>query len=201
MILFVLSVHTGYSQLRTGLLVGGGLGFERNLSPNLNNPLIFEEIQNGVKFLSEYQFNLMLGYRFRMENRRYKKWFYDVDPLINAKVFKSTKEYYTNGVQGGSVIAHDMNLSFAVFSSINYKLVKGLYAGIGVEPTWYIASEGKAFDIPLLWKIGYNVNNKIDFAINYRLGFTNSVDSKTFQKGQISDLNISVFIPFTLKED
>lgn len=68
---------------------------------------------------------------------------------------------------------------------------------MGLEPTWSVASEGETFDIPLLWKVGYNVNNKIDFAINYRLGFTNTIDSETFRKGQVSDINISVYIPFT----
>ncbi len=74
--------------------------------------------------------------------------------------------------------ANDANLSLALSSSVNYKIVKGLYAGLGLEPTWYVASDGKKFDIPLLWKVGYNINNKIDISVNYRLGFTNTIDTE-----------------------
>ena len=56
------------------------------------------------------------------------------------------------------------------------------------------------FDIPLVWKVGYNINNKIDLAINYRLGFTNVIDDRIYKKGHISDLNLSIFIPFTISK-
>lgn len=137
---------------------------------------------------------MQLGYRFRFEDKKHTKWFYDIDPLINVKVFKS-KEV----VDGGRIEGNDANLSLALSSSANYKIVKGLYAGIGLEPTWYVASDGKKFDIPLLWKVGYNINNKIDLSVNYRFGFTNTIDTEKYNKGQVSDCNISIFIPFTLR--
>lgn len=186
------------AQLRTGLLVGGGLGFERNVN---SYTLEEEGTQSLVRYLSDYQFDLQLGYRFRIENPKNKKLFYDIDVLLNTKVFKEVKQYYSmSGEENGGVTAHDANGALALSPSINYTLVKGFYAGIGVEPTFYFVSEGKKFDIPIVWKVGYNINNKIDFAVNYRLGLTNTIDSRTFEKGQVSDLNISVFIPFTLSK-
>ena len=193
--LFLLVAMSSYAQLRTGLLVGAGVGFDRNVTPNMKNSSIMEQVAKGAKFCEEYKFNLQLGYRFRIEDKKHIKWFYDIDPLVNVKVFKSK-----DIVEGGRVEANDANLSLALSSSVNYKIVKGLYAGIGLEPTWYVASDGKKFDIPILWKVGYNINNKIDLSVNYRLGFTNTIDTEKFRKGQVSDCNISVFIPFTLSK-
>lgn len=192
--LFLLVTMSGYAQLRTGLLVGAGMGFDRNVTPNMKNSSIMEQVAKGAKFYEDYKFNLQLGYRFRFEDKKHTKWFYDIDPLINVKVFKS-KEV----VDGGRVEGNDANLSLALSSSVNYKIVKGLYAGVGLEPTWYVASDGKKFDVPLLWKVGYNINNKIDLSVNYRLGFTNTIDTEKYNKGQVSDCNISIFIPFTLR--
>lgn len=192
--LFLLVTMSGYAQLRTGLLLGAGMGFDRNVTPNMKNSSIIEQVAKGAKFYEDYKFNLQLGYRFRFEDKKHTKWFYDIDPLINVKVFKS-KEV----VDGGRIEGNDANLSLALSSSANYKIVKGLYAGIGLEPTWYVASDGKKFDIPLLWKVGYNINNKIDLSVNYRFGFTNTIDTEKYNKGQVSDCNISIFIPFTLR--
>lgn len=197
-LLFLLISLNASAQLRTGLLVGGGLGFERNVSSYV---LDEEETQSLVRYSSDYQFDFQLGYRFRFESQKNKRLFYDVDILLNAKVFKDVKHYYSaKGEDTGSVTGHDVNGALALSPSINYTLIKGLYAGMGVEPTFYLASEGKKFDIPLVWKVGYNINNKIDFAINYRLGFSNSMNSQYYKKGQVSDLNISVFVPFTLSK-
>lgn len=193
--LFLLVMMSGHAQLRTGLLIGTGLGFDRNVAPNMKTPSVIAEVAKGGAFYEDYKCNLQLGYRFRFENRKHSKWFYDIDPLINVKLFKS-KEI----VDGGRIEGNDANLSLALSSSVNYKIVKGLYAGIGLEPTFYVASDGKKFDIPILWKVGYNINNKIDISMNYRLGFTNTIDTKKYRNGQVSDCNISVFIPFTLSK-
>lgn len=136
--LFLLVVMSGHAQLRTGLLIGTGLEFDKNVAPNMKNPSIIGEVAKGGTFYEDYKCNLQLGYRFRFENRKHSKWFYDIDPLINVKLFKS-KEV----VEGGRIEGNDANLSLALSSSVNYKIVKGLYAGMGLEPNWYMAFEGK----------------------------------------------------------
>lgn len=198
--LFILPANA--QKLQTGLLVGGGLGFEHNLTPDLSHSDIWQEKEYMLEYKYEYQFGASLGYRFRIENGKNNRLFYDIDLLLDAKVFKNTKSYYLDHEIASRVTAHDANLAFSLSPSVNYKLIKGLYAGIGIEPTWYMipTTDGKKFDIPLIWKVGYNINNRIDFAINYRLGFINVVDDRIYKKGHISDLNLSIFIPFTLRK-
>ena len=125
-----------------------------------------------------------------------------MDLILDAKVFKNTKSYYVDNELACRIIGHDANLALSLSPSVNYRLVKGLYVGMGIEPTWYMVptNDGKKFDIPLVWKVGYNINNKIDLAINYRLGFTNVIDDRIYKKGHISDLNLSIFIPFTISK-
>lgn len=200
LIVFFMIPFVSYAQLRTGLLFAGGLGFERNLSLKPSVLSLEDPSYNSVDFLDDYQFHVLLGYRFRIENNQYPRWFYDIDPLINAKVFKKITNYYMDDDLAGNASGHDIHLSLAVSSSVNYKIYKGFYAGAGLEPTCYVVSEGKKFDIPILLKIGYNINNKIDFAFNYRFGLTNTIDNQIFEKGQVSDLNISIFIPFTVNK-
>lgn len=83
--LFLLVAMSSHAQLRTGLLVGGGLGFDRNVAPNMKNPDIIEKVAKGTKLFEDYKFNLQLGYRFRIEDKKHTRWFYDIDPLVNAE--------------------------------------------------------------------------------------------------------------------
>lgn len=196
------ALPTNSQVLRTGLLVGGGLGFEHNLTPNSGRPDIWQEGDYKIDYKDKYQFGASLGYRFRIEHGKNDRLFYDMDLILDAKVFKNTKSYYVDNELASRIIGHDANLALSLSPSVNYRLVKGLYVGMGIEPTWYMVptNDGKKFDIPLVWKVGYNINNKIDLAINYRLGFTNVIDDRIYKKGHISDLNLSIFILFTISK-
>lgn len=186
-----------FSQIRTGLLIGGGIGFEQGISVDKNNT----EFLNGTLFSDTYSYNALLGYRFRFENRTHNNLFFDVDPVLKLQTFLSSDFVPGDGNIYTSVTkeSHFVNFSFAVSSSVNYSIIKGLYAGFGIEPTWNIVTDAKPFDIPIFGRVGYNVNNKIDFAITYKQGFTNVINDNRYSKGNVSDLNLSIFIPFTLK--
>lgn len=188
------SFHS-FAQLRTGLLVGGGMGFE-NTSINKHA----EEYSSGVRFDDDHVCDFLVGYRFRFENKIHSKLFFDIDPLLKLQVFQD-RTYYsgTSTHVFVAVEAKDINFQLAASLSANYKIVCGLYAGLGLEPTWNIVTEGKHFDAPVLGRIGYNINNKIDFAVTYRQGFTNTVNTSRYSKGRTSDLWLSIFIPFTCK--
>ena len=53
--LFLLVAMSSHAQLRTGLLVGGGLGFDRNVAPNMKNPDIIEKVAKGTKLFEDYK--------------------------------------------------------------------------------------------------------------------------------------------------
>lgn len=186
--------------LRTGLLAGGSLGLINNLEPRSN---VFHENGQPVQYAYDYQYGVSLGYRFRIENERNDQLFYDLDAWLNGKVFE-WEILYLEEYNGYRVkaISHDASLALAVSPSVNYKLIQDLYVGFGVEPTWYMVptTDGKKFDIPCVWKLGYDINQKIDIALTYRLGFTNVIDDKFFKKGNISDISLSIFIPFTVNK-
>ena len=58
------ALPTNSQVLRTGLLVGGGLGFEHNLTPNSGRPDIWQEGDYKIDYKDKYQFGASLGYRF-----------------------------------------------------------------------------------------------------------------------------------------
>ena len=132
------ALPTNSQVLRTGLLVGGGLGFEHNLTPNSGHSDIWQEGDYKIGYKDKYQFGASLGYRFRIEHEKNDRLFYDTDLVLDAKVFKNTKAYYMDNEKASRVIGHDANLALSLSPSINYRLVKGLYAGMGIELTWYI---------------------------------------------------------------
>jgi len=198
LVLTFVSVET-FAQVKTGLLIGGGLGFEQGLKINKNYPPI---LKKGAYIDDNYQYDGLLGYRIRFENKEHQSLFFDVDPLVNLKVYESKDYYPKDEIPYGPpswIKSHNVNFSFAISSSINYKIISGLYIGAGIEPTWNIITDGKTFDAPILGRIGFNANNKIDFALTYRQGLTNSLNDNRYTKGRVSDINISVFIPFTSK--
>ena len=82
--LFLLVAMSSHAQLRTGLLVGGGLGFDRNVAPNMKNPDIIEKVAKGTKLFEDYKFNLQLGYRFRIEDKKHTRWF--MPKCLNRKM-------------------------------------------------------------------------------------------------------------------
>lgn len=62
------ALPTNSQVLRTGLLVGGGLGFEHNLTPNSGHSDIWQEGDYKIGYKDKYQFGASLGYRFRIEH-------------------------------------------------------------------------------------------------------------------------------------
>lgn len=198
LVLLLVAAAPCFAQSQSGILVGAGLGFE-SLSRNLNHP---DYIVDRVQFHSNYKYNVQLGYRFRFESAKNDRLFFDVDPLLKLQTFRNTKFYPSLNddiYRVSHVSAPDVNFQLALSPSVNYKLFKGLYAGIGVEPTWNMVTEGKHFDIPVFGRLGYNINGIIEFAVTYRQGFLNVIDDKAFTKGRTSDLNIGIYIPLWRK--
>lgn len=64
LVLFMLPANA--QELRTGPLIGGGLGFEHNLKPNPGSSDIWQEGEYNIGYKDEYQHGASLGYRFRI---------------------------------------------------------------------------------------------------------------------------------------
>lgn len=191
--MFISMSVCSYAQTQSGILFGGGLGFE-NRTMNKGN----SEYLKGTRFKDTYDYSGFLGYRFRFENAANKSLFFDIDPLMKLQVFKSI-DYPQSASIFKEIDSHNINYALAISSSINYLISGGLYIGVGIEPTWNIVTDGKHFDAPVLGRIGYNCHGKVDFALTYKQGFTNVINTDRYTKGRISDLSLSVFIPFKSK--
>lgn len=185
-------------KVSSGLLVGGGVGFARNADDWYGLSDFFYTWSVYGKM--EYKGNTALGYRVRIEPERSSHFFFDMDFWLNAKFYKDIDVFYeweerTNPIV--TVEANDARLSFAFSPSVNYRITERLYAGLGLEPTVYF-SKYRLWDIPIVWKVGYNFG-RVDVALNYRLGLAHTLDKHTLFRGEVSDLNLSVFIPFHVK--
>ncbi len=194
LITFLLIVVSAYSQNQSGLLIGGGIGFEHT-TPNLKNT----DYLKGMRFSDSYKYNVELGYRFRFAQFACERLFIDVDPLLRLQTFKSKSFSPGTGsdYNSGPVIAEANNANFqlALSPSVNFRLIDGFYVGAGFEPTWNIVTDGKHFDIPVFGRLGYDFG-RVGLAVTYRQGFLNVINDRTFDKGRTSSLNFSLFVPF-----
>ena len=58
-------------------------------------------------------------------------------------------------------------------------------------------------DMPVHVKVGYTISKRLDVALVYRYGFFNTIndakDHKAYLDGNLSDLSLSIFVPFVAK--
>jgi hypothetical protein len=200
-LIFTLLTTTGFAQIKvkSGLLLGGGKGSlcDVNMKGRATD---FVEITSTN---SSYKYNAMIDYKLRMENTNENKWFYDMDLGFALKGinFEEKGTYVDEDGNTFPVAVRSGSYSLASFSiglSANYKIVKGLYAGIGIEPTCYfhdLTQYIKIFDAPLIGKLGYDFKY-FDIAVVYKKGLLNALQSDNFSKGRINDLQLQLFIPF-----
>lgn len=196
-LLLLLVVSTNcMAQLETGLLISGGFGSVANTSLQLNNPSVVQVLKDNGRYSLDNHINAAIGYRFRLHNPRHNAFFYDFDILAGLKTMKF-RTYYDGESALVSTSASDLFCPVSISASFNYKIVKGLYAGVGIAPTAIFASK-TMFDIPAIARVGYNINNKIEFAVNYQYSMLNAFKTSEYDGGRFSEWNISVYIPFTL---
>ena len=117
---------------KSGILLSGGAG---TLDNEFVSPMTAGQI--GRSFDLEYNYDLHLGYRYRL---RQNDWlFWDLDALFGIKSFRKgiLTGYGSTYVTCANGDRH-LNYYLALSPSANAFLYKGLYAGIGIEPTWYL---------------------------------------------------------------
>ncbi len=150
----------------------------------------------------DYKTNISLGYKIRINNDA-KPYFFDLDILLGVKTYdffdRMDYEKPYQGVFGGYILDSGYFLwNFSVSATYNYKLYKGLYAGLGIKPTVYLNQclhNNVTFDIPITTRLGYDFRF-MDVSLEYDYGLFKTVKQDGDYKGKINDWNMQVFIPF-----
>lgn len=208
-LLLLIFPFLGYSQLKSGLTLNFGYDNITNYKPNPNTEFGKIVTDEDGKLTVTDKTSFSLGYKFRLQQKE-KPYFYDFDVNLGVKNWSSKiAETYIWPDAFGELKAYDQDryessnnyCYLSLGASFNYKIWKGLYAGLGLEPTWYFYQSGEksaidpAIDLPLKGSIGYDFKF-IGLAVSYRQGIFNVIDVTSIQKGKISDWQVSLYIPF-----
>ena len=152
--------------------------------------------QIGRSFDLEYNYDLHLGYRYRL---RQNDWlFWDLDALFGIKSFRKgiLTGYGSTYVTCANGDRH-LNYYLALSPSASAFLYKGLYAGVGIEPTWYLyraGDDGMGFDLPAAVKLGYDFGR---FSIEgaFKMGLIRHAETNLLEKNRRKEFQLSLFIP------
>ncbi|MDR2147429.1 MAG: hypothetical protein LBE91_13315 [Tannerella sp.] len=200
-ILGAFSMMNAQEKLQHGLLLGGGKG---NISSPIDPSYIDGNGGHINGFYTNYLGNASLGYRIRINRIKVPKDFLDIDMNVNAKAWKATEWYrfessqipeasgYGDFGMGGT----SMMLCFSISSTYNYRIFKGLNAGIGIAPTYFLENQDdRGLDIPLMVKVGYDFKF-LEIGMNYKYGLLNTLKEDFLKSGKFRDWQINLFIPF-----
>jgi hypothetical protein len=188
-IITVFSVLTSNAQTiaKHGLIIGGGIG----------------DIKSELKSLPDikysdvsYKSGFALGYRLRLDPGIHP-FFVDVDANIGMKTWKSS---YSKSLMEPAIFdASSRYYYVSAGGTFNYSIYRGLSAGVGIEPTYYLYQEGESsrnkFDAPLIGKVAYDFG-KFELGVSYKHGLTDVIKTDRIKSGTFRDIQLSLFIPF-----
>lgn len=209
-LLFLLLVSTSafvFAQVEHGLLVGAGVGFP--LQDGWKETTWGDK--SNLDYRNDYKLNSMIGYRFRFLPEQ--KFFYDLDVTMGfqkMETVKSSRYLSYEGIEGGSHIfkggtetIDEFVMPISVATSWNWRFTKKFHLGIGIAPTLYVQPQA-VFDLSVMAKVGYRLSKHCEFGLSYQYGCFNTL--KHFnngpangRRGHLSDLMLSVYVPFVLK--
>lgn len=177
----------------TGFIIGAGGG---HISTDIPSSLNGYTVDKSNSYLNRKAV-LELGYRFRFEPSK-TNFFYDIDLLGGYSKSDYAIRYETtpDANYGGSD-GDRYHLSVGVGATLNYKIVKGLNVGIGVQPMVYLwETSKKIFDAPIVAKVGYNFRF-FELAFAYKQGLSKTYRVSDFKGARLSNWQFSVYIPIT----
>jgi len=197
-------------EFRSGLTLSGGIShlWNKNLDANSLrvNSIIDIYGDRDVKFTSYSGPNAALGYKFRLEQKS-KRFFYDIDYFLGFKKHIEGYSYTENDFpQYGPFVVHRKDSKHLFFytslnPSVNYRINKYLYAGVGLEPTLFFGFHEGGFatdmlDMSFTSKIGVNLKY-VELAIGYKVGLFNAAKRPEYFKSfNANDLQLQLYIPF-----
>ena len=178
-LLLLVSTST-FAQIEHGLLVGAGVGFP--LQDSWKRTTWGDE--SNWSYRHDYKLNSMIGYRFRFLPEQ--KFFYDLDITMGFQKMETTKYFpYYESIEDGIYVS------------------KKVHLGVGIAPTLYVQPQ-VVFDLSVMAKVGYRLSKHCEFGLSYQYGCFNTL--KHFnngpangRRGHLSDLMLSVYVPFVLK--
>ena len=192
-VLFLVAISS-FSQERlisSGLLLSGGAGtldyeFVDDLKPD----------RLGESFDDTYNYDLHLGYRFRLRQNHWLFW--DLDALLGMKSIQKGRlldfsEIYTQYQVG----KRHLNYYIALSPSLNASIYKGLYAGVGAEPTAYFyrsVDSGMGFDLPVTLKIGYDLGC-VSIEGSAKIGLLRHSVENLLERNRKKEFLLSIYIP------
>lgn len=206
-ILFLLLLVSSsvFAQTEHGLLIGTGAGF-----PMQDGSVYMATPSYGYN--NDVKINGMLGYRFRFLPRQ--KHFIDLDATIGLQwmqvyKYKALLLGDIDKIQNGDYVVPpgksftDFIMPISVAGSWNYRLSNKFHFGLGVIPTLYVQPQA-VFDLSVMAKVGYRVSKRCELGLSYQYGCLNTLkhfnDGPALgRRGHLSDLMLSVYIPFVIK--
>ena len=189
------------AQLKSGFVIGGSDSWMHK--SKIDPPLLSGE--RDLKWNHCFSFNA--GYQFQYEFKNH----FLIDAALLYQARRVNIAFQGQGMdpdinygeqQPGGDIYDKIKLfnGLSLNAVVNYKLWKGLKAGIGVEPTIYFNTKAREnleddkFDIPLVVKVGYDFNwFQVD--LSYKNGFKRIYWSHMVGNTDTRDLQVSIFIP------
>ena len=193
-----LTSYVSAQEVKSGFFVAGSYGIIWDEAPK-------SSIMNLSWEDNSSAWGISAGYRWRLMPKE-KPFFFDIDAFLTYKrakyKFGFLPENYDpsdpNKKYDITPAIKDNYFSLSLSPSFNYKIYKGLYAGVGIEPTLYYIKKADShwkFDLPVTARVGYDFDF-IDIAIGYKYGLFNSINSDYFSSGKMGCWQVQVFIPF-----
>lgn len=193
--LLVTSFISAQGLQSTGIIVGAGKGYiSGNLIDKTSDGVLLDKANSSLKRKAVYD----LGYRFRFATKS-DRFFYDIDVLGSYSRVYSDCAFLSDDLNVNYVNASSYNdlLSVGIGGTFNYRIVKGLNVGIGMQPTLYVWDTAKKkFDAPVIGKIGYDFGF-MELAFSYKQGLTKQYNFSNFKKCRMSSWQFSVYVPLT----
>jgi hypothetical protein len=171
-----------------GLIIGyggmGGIQSELKDLPNVTHSDI------------SYKSGFAIGYRLRLNPGIYP-FFIDADINTGMKLWKSS---YSKSLMEPAVSkASSQYYYVSAGGTFNYSICRGLSAGAGIEPTYFLFQEGEKsrnkFDVPLVGKVTYDFR-KFEIGLSYKHGLADVIKTDRIKSGNFREVQLSLFIPF-----
>lgn len=115
----------------SGIIVGIGGGHISSHTPSIYGDLAVDKNNSSL----DQKVVMEAGYRFRLVPRK-GRFFYDVDALFGYSKSDYKINYLStdNNTAYGEASGDQQNLSFSLAGTCNYRIVKGLHIGVGLQP-------------------------------------------------------------------